>query len=71
MLTNNIKEQRSGTVSPPVGSVRSLASGRYQARYFDPDTRGMVPAPQDFCNQGRGGLRADCKTDRARRGDCR
>jgi hypothetical protein len=53
------------------GSVRSLASGRYQARYFDPDTRGIVPAPQDLCNQGRGGLMAGCKTDRARRGDCR
>ena len=52
MLTDDIKEQRSGTVSPPVGSVRSLASGRYQARYFDPDTRGMVPAPQTFATKG-------------------
>ena len=52
MLTDNIKEQRSGTVSPPVGSVRSLASGRYQARYFDPDTRRMVPAPQTFATKG-------------------
>ena len=34
------------------GSVRSLASGRYQARYFDPDTRGMVPAPQTFATKG-------------------
>jgi hypothetical protein len=25
------------------GSVRSFASGRYQARYFYPDTRRMVP----------------------------
>jgi hypothetical protein len=34
------------------GSVRSLASGRYQARYFDPDTRRMVPAPQTFATKG-------------------
>jgi integrase len=34
------------------GSVRSLASGRYQARYFDPDTRRMVPAPQTFTAKG-------------------
>src|SRR5215208_53382 len=34
------------------GSVRSLASGRYQARYFDPDTRRMVPAPQTFATEG-------------------
>ena len=34
------------------GSVRSLASGRYQARYFDPDKRGMVPKPQTFATKG-------------------
>jgi hypothetical protein len=51
MLTDNIKEQRSGTVSPPVGIGQILASGRYQARYFDPDTRGMVPAPQTFATK--------------------
>jgi hypothetical protein len=34
------------------GSVRSLASGRYQARCFDPDTRGMVPAPLTFATKG-------------------
>ena len=34
------------------GSVRSLASGRYQARYFDPDARRMVPAPQTFATKG-------------------
>jgi hypothetical protein len=33
------------------GSVRSLASGRYQARYFDPDTRRMGPAPQTFATK--------------------
>ena len=33
------------------GSVRSLASGRYQARYFDPDTRRMMPAPQTFATK--------------------
>jgi integrase len=37
------------------GSVRSLASGRYQARYFDPDTRRMVPAPQTFATNGAAG----------------
>ena len=34
------------------GSIRSLASGRYQARYFDPDTRREVPAPQTFATKG-------------------
>jgi hypothetical protein len=34
------------------GSIRSLASGRYQARYFDPDTRRKVPAPQTFATKG-------------------
>ena len=34
------------------GSVRSLASGRYQARYFEPDTRSTVPAPQTFATKG-------------------
>ena len=33
-------------------SVRSLVSGRYQARYFDPDPRRMVPAPQTFATKG-------------------
>ena len=33
------------------GSVRSLASGRYQARYLDPDTSRMVPAPQTFATK--------------------
>ena len=35
------------------GSVRSLASGRYQARYLDPDTRRMTPAPQTFATKSR------------------
>jgi Phage integrase family/Phage integrase, N-terminal SAM-like domain len=35
------------------GSVRSLASGRYQARYLDPDTRRMTPAPQTFATKTR------------------
>jgi integrase len=35
------------------GSVRSLASGRYQARYLDPDTSRMVPAPQTFATKSR------------------
>jgi integrase len=35
------------------GSVRSLASGRYQARYVDPDTRRMTPAPQTFATKSR------------------
>ena len=35
------------------GSVRSLASGRYQARYLDPDTRRMTPAPQTFTTKSR------------------
>ena len=34
------------------GSVRSLASGRYQARYFDLDTRRTVPASQTFATKG-------------------
>jgi hypothetical protein len=34
------------------GSVRSMASGRYQARYLDPDTRRKVPAPQTFATKG-------------------
>jgi integrase len=33
------------------GSVRSLASGRYQARYLDPDTRRMMAAPQTFATK--------------------
>ena len=37
----------------PWGSVRSLASGRYQARYLDPDTRRMTPAPQTFTTKRR------------------
>ena len=41
----------------PWGSVRSLASGRYQARYLDPDTRRMTPAPADLHNQTPGNLR--------------
>ena len=36
-------------------SIRSLASGRYQARYFDPDTRRMVPASQTFTTRGTPG----------------
>ena len=35
------------------GSVRSLASGRYQARYIDPDTNRMTPAPQTFATKSR------------------
>ena len=35
------------------GSVRSLASGRYQARYIDPDTNRMTPAPQTFATRSR------------------
>jgi integrase len=30
------------------GSVRQIDGGRYQARYMDPDTRRMVPAPETF-----------------------
>jgi hypothetical protein len=36
-------------------SIRSLASGRYQARFFDPDTRRMVPASQTFTTKGTPG----------------
>jgi integrase len=35
----------------PWGSVRSLESGRYQARYLDPDTLRMTPAPQTFATK--------------------
>ena len=34
------------------GSVRRFASGRYQARYFDPDTRRLTPAPDTFATKG-------------------
>ncbi len=33
------------------GSVRKFPSGRYQARYLDPDTRRMVPAPETFASK--------------------
>jgi len=33
------------------GSVRALPSGRYQARYFDPDTRSRISAPQTFATK--------------------
>src|SRR5688500_3880326 len=32
-------------------SVLKLASGRYQARYLDPDLRHMVPAPGTFASR--------------------
>jgi integrase len=37
------------------GSVRSLASGRYQARYLDPDASRIVPAPQTFATKREAG----------------
>ena len=33
------------------GSVRKFPSGRWQARYLDPETRRMVPAPQTFSSK--------------------
>jgi integrase len=33
------------------GSVRALSSGRFQARYLDPETGRMVPAPQTFARK--------------------
>lgn len=33
------------------GSVRKLPSGRYQARYLDPDTRQMTSAPETFASK--------------------
>ena len=33
------------------GSVRKFPSGRYQARYLDPDTRRMVSAPETFASK--------------------
>ena len=36
----------------PWGSVRKLPSGRFQARFLDPDTRRMVTAPLTFASKG-------------------
>jgi hypothetical protein len=34
------------------GSIRRFPSGRYQARYLDPDTHRFAPAPQTFASKG-------------------
>lgn len=34
------------------GSVRKMRSGRFQARYLDPDTRRFIPAPTTFATKG-------------------
>jgi integrase len=34
------------------GSVRRFPSGRYQARYLDPETHRFTPAPQTFATKG-------------------
>ena len=34
------------------GSIRRFPSGRYQARYLDPDTHRFAPAPQTFGSKG-------------------
>jgi integrase len=34
------------------GSVRRFPSGRYQARYLDPDTHRLTPAPMTFATKG-------------------
>jgi len=47
------------------GSVRSLASGRYQARCLDPDTSRIVSVPQTFATRRGGRQMASCETDRA------
>ena len=49
------------------GSVRSPASGRYQARYH-PDTHRMTPAPQTSATKARRRQMAGFETDRARCG---